>query len=101
VAGPGDPAELLDVDVQELSRACVLVPDRLLEPDPPKPAHPCRFKITETVESAIPSSSAISAAVIRNRRRAAIASTRSAGVRLATRLGADERSSKPRSPSER
>jgi hypothetical protein len=53
----------------------------------------------ETVESAIPSSSAICGPVNRSRRNAAIASTRRAQVRLATVLGAEERSLSPAAPS--
>jgi hypothetical protein len=62
---------------------------------------PLRVKTAETVESGIESVSAISAAVIRNPRSATIAATRSGAVRFATRLGADERSNKPCSPSMR
>jgi hypothetical protein len=62
---------------------------------------PTRRSTAETVESAIDNSSAISAAVIRNLRNTTIASTRPAGVRRGTRLGADERSSSPASPSPR
>jgi hypothetical protein len=53
----------------------------------------------ETVESAISSVSAISAPVMRKLRRATITSTRSWGVRLATRRGAEERSTNPAIPS--
>ena len=53
----------------------------------------------DTVESAIPKQNAISAPVIRKRRSAAIATTRSSGVRCGTDLGAEERSSNCRSPS--
>ena len=35
-----DPAELLDVDVDELARPGALVADRRLEPEPAEPAHP-------------------------------------------------------------
>jgi len=35
-----DPAELLDVDVDELARPRALVADRLLEPEPAELAHP-------------------------------------------------------------
>jgi hypothetical protein len=35
-----DPAELLDVDMDELARTRALVTDRLLEPDPAELAHP-------------------------------------------------------------
>ena len=55
----------------------------------------------ETVESAIPSVSAISAAVKRSPRSKTITATRSGGVRLATRRGAEERSQSPASPSAR
>ena len=47
------------------------------------------------------STSAISAAVIRRRRSASIASSRSAGSRDGRRLGAELRSSRPASPSAR
>jgi hypothetical protein len=47
------------------------------------------------------STSAISAPVIRTRRSAAIASTRPSSVRLATVVGAEQRSSRPSSPSAR
>ena len=56
---------------------------------------PTRARIPDTVESAIPSVSAISAAVKRNRRSFTIASILSCSVRLATRRGAEERSDKP------
>jgi hypothetical protein len=62
---------------------------------------PIRASHLETVESATPSTSAISAAVIRSRRSASIASRRSDGRREGTRLGAELRSSRPTSPSER
>src|ERR671922_194517 len=52
-----------------------------------------------TVEGGMASVSAISAAVIRSQRRARMAATRSAGVRLATRRGAEERSRRPSLPS--
>src|SRR5205823_13060758 len=60
---------------------------------------PTRVKIPDTVESAIPSVSAISAAVKRSRRSFTIASTRSGRVRFATLRGADERSHNPAGPS--
>ena len=96
-----DPAELLDVDVDELARTLMLVADRLLEPEPAQPTQPEPVRIPDTVESAIPSVSAISAAVKRNRRSFTITSTRSSAVRFATRLGAEERSASPRPPSSR
>jgi hypothetical protein len=55
----------------------------------------------DTVESGIRSASAISAAVKRSRRKPNIAAIRSSLVRFPTRLGADERSLKPASPSPR
>jgi hypothetical protein len=55
----------------------------------------------DTVDSAIPRHSAISAPVIRNRRSAAITSIRRSPVRLATTTGAEERSSSPARPSAR
>jgi hypothetical protein len=96
-----DPTEFLDVDVDQLARPRALIADRLLETDPAKRPIPARVSTTETVESGIRSVSAISAAVIRNRRKAMIVATRSVGVRLAIRLGAEERSKSPCSPSAR
>jgi len=61
---------------------------------------PKRVRIPDTVDNAISNTSAISAAVKRSRRKATIASTRPAAVRLATRRGADQRSHRP-SPSSR
>jgi hypothetical protein len=55
----------------------------------------------DTVESAIPSSSAISAPVNRSRRSAAIASILRSSVRLATTVAAEERSTSPARPSKR
>jgi hypothetical protein len=83
VTGNDDPAELLDVDVDQLARPLTLV----------------TLRLPETVESAIPSVSAISAPVKRNRLSAAIASTLRSSVRFATDRGAEDRSSKPSSPS--
>jgi len=54
--------------------------------------NPMRPSTAETVDSAIPRHSAISAPVIRNLRNSAMTPTRSAGVRCAMRLGAEERS---------
>jgi hypothetical protein len=97
-----DPAELLDVNVEQFARARSLVANRRLEPaSRPSFPMPILARIPDTVESAIPSVSAISAAVNRNRRNLTIASTRSSGVRFATRRGADERSDKPAAPSSR
>ena len=73
-----DPAELLDVDVDELARPRALVADAAARARSGR-AGPsrCRVRIAETVESGIASVSAISAAVIRSRRSATIAATRS------------------------
>jgi hypothetical protein len=62
---------------------------------------PTRRSTADTVESAIDSTSAISAAVIRSRRSLTIASTRRREVRCGIRSGADERSTRPASPSAR
>jgi hypothetical protein len=53
---------------------------------------PIRRSTSETVESAIASSSAISAAVIRSRLSAAIARTSRGGVAFGLRLGREQRS---------
>jgi hypothetical protein len=99
-AGGGEAAELLDVDVDELAGTLALVAvgrlrrletAALAETDPLAPGR--------DVESARPSTSAISAAVIRSRRRAVIASIERSGVRWGIRFGAEERSSRPPSPS--
>ena len=60
----------------------------MLEPETTEPAQ----AQPDTVDSASSNTSAISAAVKRNLRKAMIASTRPAGVRLATCRGAEERS---------
>jgi hypothetical protein len=96
-----DATKLLDVDVDELARARTLVATRGLEAEPARRPSPSRVRIPETVERAIASVSAISAALMRSCRSATIACTRSARVRLATLFGAEERSSRPRSPSRR
>src|SRR4051794_39087219 len=62
---------------------------------------PIRLSAADTVESAIPSTSAISAPVIRNCRRLSIALTRSGAVRCGIRFGADDRSNRPALPSAR
>ena len=51
-----DPAELLDVDMHELTRPRALVADRLLEPDPAEPAHALPLQHAETVDSGIATS---------------------------------------------
>ena len=75
-----DPAQLFDVDVDELAGPGALIADGLLESDPgPAFPMPLRLSTTETVESGIASVSAISAAVIRSCRKATITATRSGG----------------------
>ncbi len=88
--------------MDELARAGALVAvGGLLGTEARQPASPARLQISETVDSGIPISSAISAAVIRIRRSESTASTRSSGVRLATRLGAELASQRPASPASR
>jgi hypothetical protein len=100
MSGAGEAAELFDVDVDELARPCALVPIGGLERlEPRAPAEAIRFSTAETVESGIRSTSAISAAVIRSRRKSSITRTRSAGVREGIRWGAEERSLRPSRPS--
>jgi hypothetical protein len=102
VAGPADPAELLDLDVDELARPLPLVPVRRLERlQPPELPSPIRVKLPDTVEAGIANLSAISAPVIRNRRREAITATRAWSVRNGTEAGAEQRSARPCSPSSR
>jgi hypothetical protein len=97
-----DAPKLLDVDVHELTGTLALVTvgrlERLQTATFPSPI---RKSTAETVESGIPSSSLISAALMRTRRSAAIAVTRSSLVRPGTRYGAEERSSSPGKPSRR
>jgi len=96
-----DAPEFLDIDMDRLARPLTLVALRGSRPRRPSLPIPMRVRIPETVESAIPSTSAISAPVNRTRRSAAIASTRRSCVRLATSAGADERSNRPSGPSAR
>jgi hypothetical protein len=97
-----DAAELLDVDVQQLAGVAALVAIGRLggssRPSLPSPTLP---STAETVGSAIAKQKAISAPVIRNRRKTTITSTRSSLVRCGIEEGADERSSNPASPSDR
>jgi hypothetical protein len=74
-----------DVDVDQLAGPGAFVADGLLEPEPAEFTIPIRVRIPATVESGISSVSAISAAVIRNRRSFTITATRSVSVRFATR----------------
>ena len=78
----------LDVDVDELTPPLALIALGRLQAQSPEPPHPDPGPDPETVDSAIPSSSAISGPVKRNRRNAAIASIRRSSVRLATNCGA-------------
>ena len=74
--------------MEQLARPLALVAVGGLERlQPQSLPSPIRVKIPETVESGIASVSAISAPVIRNRRNAAIAATRSSPVRDRHRLG--------------
>jgi len=62
---------------------------------------PIRVRIPETVESAMPSVSAISGPVKRSLLSAAITSIRFSSVRCGIEFGAEERSKRPSSPSVR
>jgi hypothetical protein len=101
-AALADPAQLLDVEVDELARTLALVAvsgsggssrDSL--------PSPIRLSQPDTVESAIERHSAISADVIRSRRSASLAATRSAANRAGLLRGAELRSNRPSSPCER
>ena len=93
MAGHLDPPELLDVDVDELAGARALVAvGRLWGSSRERLPRPILASQRETVESAILSTSAISAAVMRRRRSASITSIVWTGVLAGTRLGAEERS---------
>src|SRR3954447_13172422 len=94
-----DPAELLDVDVQQLAGVTALIAVRRLRCLQPSLPSPTRSRIAETVESAIARQNAISAPVIRSRRSNTMTSTSSSGVRCGIDRGADERSNSPASPS--
>jgi hypothetical protein len=82
-----DPPELLDVDVDQLARARAFVPLSGLESDPSELAQPDPGQIPDTVDGAIPSTSAIFGPVNRSRRSAAIAWIR----RSLVRCGIDRR----------
>ncbi len=102
VAWPIETRQLLDIEVHKLAWPLVLVAvDGSSGSSRERFPRPTRFRINDTVESAIPSISAISAAVIRRRRRCTIASTRSGGVRRRCRRGREERSTSPSAPSSR
>lgn len=101
-AAGGDPAELLDVGVQQLARLATLVAVRWLRRIEPRGfPSPMRARTAGTVETAISRHMAISAPVIRNRRSAAMVATRSSGVRCGTDFGSDDRSMSPVGPSSR
>jgi hypothetical protein len=63
--------------------------------------NPTRSSTAETVESANARQNAISAPVIRSLRNKTITSTSSSGVRCGIDFGAEQRSSRPASPSTR
>jgi len=96
-----DASELFDVDVEQLARPGTLIARSGLDAKPAELPIPILVGIPETVESAIPDTSAISGPVNRSRRSAAIASTRRPLVRRGIECGAEERSSSPSSPSAR
>jgi hypothetical protein len=99
---PVDASQLLDVDVHQLAGPAPLIAIlRLDRVQPAELAKPYRLSTACTVESGTPSIQLISAPVSRTRRSAAIASTRSGGVLCGTLRGADERSSRPATPSDR
>jgi hypothetical protein len=87
--------------VHQLARALAFIALRGLQAEPPSRPIPIRVRMPETVESAIPKSSAISDPVNLSRRNAAIASIRRSSVRLATCSGAELKSSRPLSPQAR
>ena len=78
--------------------AALVAVGRLGRLQPRALARPIRFSHSETVESARPSTSAISAAVIRTRRSLSIASTRRCGSRVGLRRGREERSCRATRP---
>jgi hypothetical protein len=96
-----DAPELLDVDMDQLAGPLALIALGRLEPRRPSVPIPIRVRVPDTVDSGMAGVSAISGPVSRNRRSAAIASTRRSQVRLATVAGAEDRSSSPNSRSAR
>jgi hypothetical protein len=62
---------------------------------------PIRLRTADTVDGGRSSTSAISGPLNRSRRSAAMTCTVRSSVRLATRLGADQRSARPATPSAR
>src|SRR5512133_535634 len=98
---PLDAAELLDIDVHELARTLTLVPQRRLEPDAAEPPHPAATQHDRDGRKRHRKRFRDLGPVIRNCSNRTITATRSAGVRLATRRGAEERSKRPASPSSR
>ena len=95
-----DPAQLLDVDVDQLARPLALIAAGWLEAEPAA-GPPDPESTADTVDKGIPITSAISAPVIRNRRRDAIASTRSSTGAMGTEAVPKNDPGAPRSPSAR
>ena len=96
-------ASLLDVDVHRASPWLLplIAVGRLDRMQPAELLNSIRLSTACTVDNGMPSIELISASVSRTRRNAAIAATRSGGVRPGTRHGRDDRSSRPATPSHR
>jgi hypothetical protein len=101
VARHEDPAELLDVDVDQLAGPVALVALWRLDPDPAELAHPDPGEDARDGRERHPERLCDLRAREAQPPRAAIASTRRSSVRFATDRGADDRSSSPSSPSAR
>jgi hypothetical protein len=100
VADAADAAQLLDVDMDQLTRKATLIAVRRLAGQQPRSfPNPIRFSQSETVESGKPSTSPISAAVIHNRRRRSIAATSRGDTLVGLQRGREERSNNSASPS--
>jgi hypothetical protein len=92
-AGLGEPAELLDVEVDQLAgMAAAVAVGGSTGPSFQSRFRPRRFRITHTVEVGIPKVAAILVDVIRSRRRRSTAASILGGVLEGRRRGADERS---------
>ena len=102
VAGPADPAELLDVDVDELAGPGPLVAvGRLVRLQPRQLSEPVPGQYGADGRERHPQRLGDLGLVKRNSRSDTISSSRSAGVREGTERGAEERSASPASPSRR
>jgi hypothetical protein len=102
VTGHEDPAEFLDVNVDQLAgRSALMTFGGSAGAKRERLPNPSRESTADTVESGILSTSAISAPVIHNRRNATIAAVRSGGVLWGMHPGAERRSTKPAGPSAR